>query len=143
MSHISNNFDTRELVPQSIWETYGSNSRQFIDPRLVYLLEFVRYHFKSPVAINTWMWGGKYQERGYRAPESLTGASKSQHKFGRAADIAIKGLTSQQIYTRILDKKELFMEAGLTTLEDIRFTPTWVHMDIRWTGLDSLLIVKP
>lgn len=140
---VSKYFDIRELVPQSVFKAYGDDSIWFIDPRLVKVLDAIRGHFKAPVTINNWHTGGTYQNRGYRLPNTTVGASLSQHKFGRAADINIKGYTPQSIYKEILANETLFLCLGLTTLEDIEMTPTWNHLDVRNTGLDRILIVKP
>ena len=65
--------------------------------------------------------------------------------FGMTAaiDIKISGLTPQEIYAHILKNAKTFMDLGLTTLEDIRDTPTWNHLDIRYTGLSEIKIVRP
>ena len=83
------------------------------------------------------------QYSGFREPSCTIGGTLSQHRFGRAIDIRIAGLTPQEVYTAILAAKEKFMAAGLTTLEDIRDTPTWNHLDIRYTGKSDILIVRP
>lgn len=140
---ISKHFSIEEFVPKLIFTKYGENSKWFIDERVIYLAEFVREWFKVPVTINNWHSGGSFQERGYRTPQSTTGASYSQHKTGRAIDFSVKGLTADQVRKEIMDYEYAFMVAGLTTLEDAAFAPTWVHADIRNTGLDTILIVKP
>ena len=77
-------------------------------------------------------------------PDTAVGGKLSQHKFGRAADIKIPGLTSRQIYDEILNHEKIFMAAGLTTLENIDATPTWVHIDIRYQGnSEKIIIVNP
>lgn len=56
-----------------------------IDSDLVILLQNIRYHCGLPVTINS----------AYRTPEynkKIGGASRSQHIYGKAADIAINGV---------------------------------------------------
>lgn len=142
MSKISKHFDLREFVSEVTWKTYGEKSIWFIDPRLITLAEFVREWFKAPMTINDWSTGGGFQNRGYRRPKSTVGASESQHRFGRAIDINIQGFTPQQIYKIIIGNEKAFMDAGLTTLENIVDTPSWNHLDIRQTNLSQILIVN-
>lgn len=140
---ITDFFKTQEFVSKAIYEKFGENSIWFIDPRLIKLAVFCRTFWGKPITINNWHIGGKSQERGFREPTSTVGASLSQHRFGRAIDITVKGMTPQEVYKSILDNEKAFMEQGLTTLEDIKDTPTWNHLDIRNTGLNKILIVKP
>jgi hypothetical protein len=40
--------------------------------------------------------------------------------------------------------EQQFIDAQLlTTYENIAATPSWLHIDCRWTGLDKLLMVNP
>lgn len=138
-----NYFKTEEFVPKSIYQQYGENSKWFIDPRIIKLANFTRKFFNKSVTINNWLWGGTLDERGFRDPASSTGGKLSQHRFGRAIDINVASMTPKAVYEAILANKEVFMEAGLTCMEDINDTPTWCHLDIRWTGEKNIKIVKP
>ena len=137
-----NYFIAEEFVSKSTFDQFGKSSIWFIDPRLKKLANFVRVFFGKPVTINNWKWGGPFQERGFRSLTSTTGASFSQHRFGRAIDLNVKGMTAQEVYKAILENEKIFMEAGLTCMEDIKDTPTWNHLDIRHTELNKILIVS-
>lgn len=137
-----NYFKTQEFVPKTIYQQYGENSNWFVDPRLKKLANVTRKFFNKPVTINNWHNGGQYNERGFREPGTGTGASLSQHRFGRAMDFTVAGMTPVQVYNTILANEKLFMDNGLTTMERIEDTPTWNHFDIRYTGLNKLLIVN-
>jgi len=65
----------------------------------------------------------------------------SMHKLKIAMDPLIKGVSADKARQEILDNKNSFMDAGLTTLESGKFAPTWVHSDLRPTGLTDILIV--
>lgn len=57
-----------------------------VAPRLVMVLETIRAHFNAPVTIHS----------GYRTPqynEKVGGVAHSQHCYGTAADITVKGQT--------------------------------------------------
>lgn len=136
-------FKTQEFVSKAVYEKYGEKSIWFIDPRIKKLANFTREFFGKSVTINNWLWGGQYDQSGFREPESTTGASMSQHRYCRGIDIKVAGMTPKAVHEAIMANEKAFIEAGLTTLEDIADTPFHVHMDIRWTGLNKILIVKP
>ena len=141
---VSKNFIIQEFVPQSVYTQFGDKSIWFVDINLINLAQAVRDFFGATVTINNWHTKGILQNRGYRIPMTNVGGNMSQHKFGRAIDINVSGLTAQQVYKTILDNESVFMSYGLTTMEDIAFTATWTHLDIRNTGmLTRIFIVKP
>lgn len=137
--NLTPHFDLQELVPPEIFSIYSYNSIWFLDPVMVALVEQLRVDLNTPITINNWHTGGKYKNSGYRSPDCLEGAKYSQHKFGRACDIRVKGMTPEQVRQYLRDNYHLY-EDGLTTIE--KDTPTWVHIDCRYTGLDTLLEVN-
>lgn len=140
---ISQHFNLEEFVPQNVFQQWGTNSIWFIDPKIIVLAEFIRTFFNKPITINNWTSGGQYNYSGFRDPDCPVGAKMSQHRFGRAIDVKVTGMTPQAVYGAILANKQVFMKAGLTTMEAIADTPTWVHCDIRQTGKSDILIVHP
>lgn len=165
---ISENFDLRELVPKETFEKWGHNSTWFLDSNLIRVAEFykefwtnyyTKKHKDNPVKvksvsinINNWHLGGVQQYRGYRPPDCKTGGKESQHRFGRAFDCDIMiNFTDgshiecdyKEIHSVIKQNQALFLEKGATSVEDVAFAPTWLHTDIRATGLKEILVVKP
>lgn len=140
---IRPDFDLREFVPPSVWEDFGTASRWFLDPRMLDLAQFYRDYFGSAVRVNDWHYGGDFTERGFRLPDTNTGARLSQHKFGRAFDCNVKGYTPDEVRREIKQNEDLFMEEGLRALESGDIATTWVHSDIRTTDQNSILIVTP
>jgi hypothetical protein len=138
---VSKNFSLSEFVDPVTLSTFGDSAIWFLDPKIIVLAQFIRDYFDKPITINSHKRGLKY--RGFRPPECKVGARMSQHRFGRAIDFSISGLTADEIRDVILKDERTFMDAGLTTLEDGHYAPTWVHADIRTTGLDKIKIVKP
>jgi len=69
----------------------------------------------------------------------------SQHTFGRAIDIKSPGISSLTIYNKLIQNTTILSNLGVTTLEDINFTPGWVHIDCRdWKiEKEEFYIVKP
>lgn len=137
---VSKNFILQELVNPVAYEFMGEKSIQLIDNRLITLIQFMRDYFAAPIIINDWHKGGNDIDSGFRMPESKTGRSLSQHKFGRALDINIRGFNDYDALRKIImDNWPLFKEHGLTTLESN--TPTWLHLDIRNTNISDLYLV--
>jgi hypothetical protein len=139
---ISPNFDLRELVSPDAYTALGDNARWLLDPRLVNVVQAIREIAGKSITVNNWHAGGTYKDSGYRMPNSVTGATLSQHRQGRAADLKIAGLTPSEGLKLIKDNWAKLAALGLTTVEDIACTPTWLHVDCRWTGQPNLLVVK-
>lgn len=150
-------FDLREFVSPSLFSRRGESSIWHIHPKLFTLCQFnkdffsERYDEEVTVIINDWLWGGQYSESGWRHPASKAGSELSFHKGGlcSAADLKYRlkrtghWIDADRIRDTILLHQELFMQAGLRAMESADFAPTWVHQDLRHTGLDHILIVKP
>jgi hypothetical protein len=135
---VSKNFILQEFVDPVTYKAMGEKSLWLIDKRIIDLAQFLRDHFNVPVIINNWHLGGRYDESGLRQFNTTTGATRSQHKYGRAADLKFSGLKPEEIRNEIR-KSPILLSLGLTTIE--KDTPTWVHIDCRYTGLDKLLEV--
>ena len=140
---VCKNFILQEFVSKAIFEKWGAKSLWFVDERIIFLAQFLRDHFACPIIINDWVRGGTFHFRGYRSPEAATGAALSQHKFGRAIDINVSGISPQLVYAEIKKMEGVFKTAGLSAMEHFEDTPTWTHLDIRQTNLKSILIIKP
>jgi len=140
--NLTKNISLRELVPRDIFNVYKERAEWFLDPKIPLLAQAYRDWFEAPVIINNKYRGGSFDYRGYRPHYSTTGAKHSQHRFGRAFDCHIKGLSYKKAYMEIIDNFEYFSRLGLTTLEDIDDTKGWIHSDVRYTGSKNLLIVS-
>lgn len=153
---VSENFSIQELVPPEIFQKFGINSQWFIDPKVVDILELLKevlsaqYKTNIIVKVNDWHTGGSYKYSGYRPPNidnEIGGATLSQHKLGNAVDVKAilngNNLPIKDIFNIVQSNKVAFLAAGLTTIEDITYTKTWLHLDTRWTDKNDLLIVKP
>lgn len=135
---VSNNFYLHEFVSKEIYASWGKRSVWFLDQRLFLLAQFFRDRF-GQTTIN----GGQYNYSGFREPECTIGGKLSQHRFGRAIDLKFKEITVQEVYKDVINNYDLYKKFGLTTLENIDATPTWLHVDLRNTNKEELLIVNP
>lgn len=115
---LSANFKVREFACSD-----GSDPI-FIAPELVDVLQKIRTHFGKPVTINS----------AYRTPtknKAVGGATYSQHCYGTAADIQIKGVAPKTVAA--------YAETLLPNTGGIGIYPTFTHVDVRevksrWNG---------
>lgn len=140
---ITNNFYLQEFVPKILYNNFVEKSIWFIDPKIVKIAEFFRKRFGKSMYINNWLFGGTFEQRGFRYPNSDVGSWLSQHKFGRAIDFNIRGFTSDEIRDDIFSNESLYFNIGITAVEHGDYAPTWVHIDIRPSDDDKILIIKP
>jgi hypothetical protein len=133
---VTNNFSIQELVDKIVITARGSSSIQLIDIRIVRVAQWLRDFTGDEIVVNNWNTGGQYHESGLRDPFTKTGAKFSQHKFGRALDLKFKNTKPEVVRQIIRDNWEELKALGLTTIE--KDTPTWVHIDCRYTGMDEL-----
>ena len=141
---ISENFFLDEFIPPEIYTARGSQSIQLLDMRIIMGVQKLRELANVPFTVNNWARGGRFKERGLRSANTTTGARWSQHKYGRAVDIDPQGITIAQLFAILKANEKWFIERSfITTVENISATPSWLHVDCRYTGQDSLLIVNP
>lgn len=143
---LTNNFRLAEFIDPETYKQYGEKSIWFIDPKVVAICQKLRERMNKPLTVNNWYDGGDYSLSGFRPAGTSVGASKSQHKFGRAADVKMLGEPDNGAFLlrdEITFNFEMYRELGLTTIEDETFAPTWCHFDIRWTKQETLFIMKP
>lgn len=96
----------------------------FISPALVTTLEQIRKHFDVPVIINS-----GYRTEAYN--KKVGGAAYSQHKYGTAADIVVKGVTPAEVAK--------YAETILVGMGGIGIYNSFTHIDVRkiksrWKG---------
>lgn len=115
---LSANFRVREFAC-----TDGSDPI-FIDSELVTVLQKIRTHFGKSVTITS----------AYRTPsrnKAVGGQTYSQHLYGKAADIKVKGVTPKKVAEYA--EKILLNKGGIGVYD------TFTHIDVRaikarWNG---------
>lgn len=116
--YLSTNFKVREFAC-----TDGSDPI-FVDSELVGVLQKIRAHFGKPVTITS----------AYRTPgrnKAVGGETYSQHLYGRAADVKVKGVSPQKVAA--------YAETLLKNTGGIGTYSTFCHIDVRsskarWRG---------
>lgn len=109
---LSTNFRVKEFAC-----TDGSDPI-FIDSDLVNILQQIRTHFGKSVTITS----------AYRTPtrnKAIGGATYSQHLYGRAADIKVKGIAPKKV--------SAYAETLLKNRGGIGTYSTFTHIDTRAT----------
>lgn len=141
MFYEPKHFSLKELVPQDVFNELGDRALILLEPRMLMMIDGIRQFFGKPITINNWHTGGKFKERGYRSGETATGAKWSQHKFGRAADMDIQGMTAEQVRTAIIANQKDPLLSHVSVLEK---NVTWVHADCRNIKSGSgIVLVNP
>lgn len=116
--NLSANFKVREFAC-----TDGSDPI-FVDSELVNVLQKIRAHFGKPVTITS----------AYRTPgknKAVGGETYSQHLYGRAADIKVKGVSPAKVAA--------YAETLLKNRGGIGGYNSFTHIDVRnvkarWKG---------
>lgn len=115
---VSANFRVKEFACKD-----GSDP-VFIDSELVEVLQKIRNHFGKPVTITS----------AYRTPphnKACGGTTYSQHLYGRAADIKVKGVAPSKVAE--------YAKTILKNYGGIGIYSTFTHIDVRdncsrWNG---------
>ena len=144
---LTKNFYLREFIDPETYKQYGNSSIWFLDERVINIAQKLRDRLGSVLYINTWyIPGGSFLHSGFRPPGCQVGASKSQHKFGRAIDVKTQDYNEEGANTirdEIINNFSTYKEIGLTTIEAEEYAPTWCHIDTRWSKEDKLIIITP
>lgn len=143
MTYCPKHFKLAELVDpwflampeDQVWDMLDENALRAIDA--------LRDKF-GPLLIN----GRGYTESGLRRSDTKTGAKFSMHKVGKAFDLKPlqKGVTVTMMFDWIMANKAEAYAMGIRRVEDIKYTPTWIHVDAKDTGAENvgkIVVVKP
>lgn len=109
---LSANFKVREFACSD------GTDPIFVDTELVNVLQKIRNHFGKPVTITS----------AYRTPtrnKAVGGTAYSQHLYGRAADIKVKGVAPKTVAA--------YAEKLLPKSGGIGIYSTFTHVDVRGT----------
>lgn len=137
---LTANFYLDEFIPKEIYDKYGENSRWFIDYWTVQMAQAVRTFYNFPIVINDWWNGGQRNYSGFRPWDCEVGAKQSQHKMKCAIDCHQTIMSPEEWRQKI--RKDYDVLKTICTLSCMESdTPTWVHLDRRWTNLPTLLEV--
>jgi len=152
---IAEGFYLDELVPEYLYRQHIANNERFLrslyDKRLLDILVVLRRNLQTPITINNWATGGDRQWSCVRTPVSPYYSAGSQHTCiitngvvqvkGRAVDCLFGNLTAAQARKHITDNWSLiYKPLGISRLED---DVSWLHFDLKPTGLNRIVTFKP
>lgn len=130
MSYRPKHFQLHEVVGADVIQALGDRAWSLMDERILRGADWLRAKF-GPCVINGKYGGKVFTESGLRNPLTGTGAPWSQHKFGRALDLKFLNVNVREVYDYILANQPEARANGITTVENINATPTWLHIDCR------------
>ena len=136
--YIPIHFEAWELVPPEIYEVMKDHSFLLLKKRLLISIDMIRKHFGAPVWINNYEMAGHHRYRGFRQADCEIGAPESQHRLGAAADFDVSGYTAEEVRKEILKHKTKF--PYITRMES---DVPWVHIDLRRTDNENIILFKP
>jgi len=143
---ISKNFISEEFLSKDFHDfviSRGYDPRWFLDSDILGFCVWLRAKCNgASLTINDWKWGGSYNYSGFREPACDIGAVFSQHRFKNAVDIKVDGYTPSVLRQIVVDNFTYINKVyKISTIEKIELTPTWFHVDKRWTGKNYLIEV--
>ena len=138
-------FQLHELVCKHIYEKYGEQAWQFLDPRLIETIDWIRDTFNKPIEINNYEWNGDDKQSGLRCNLCHLVKSKtdkgivymSAHNEGQAVDFSVNGMSAGEV-RRWLKQHEDHLPYPIRLEDGV----SWVHLDCRNTG-QKVYIFKP
>lgn len=138
MSYKCEHFKIQELVSQELYMKLHEDALwSMFDENLLRGIDWLRDQF-GPARINTWSARGHYDQSGIRTKGSKHYSEFSQHSIGCAADLKFDNFTPKMIREKL---KAMNSVPYITRVEDD--TDSWVHVDVKPTGMASLYVFKP
>jgi len=138
-------FIAQEFLPPREFNQWGEQGMYlFMDIRVLITADRIREFFGKRVTANDWKWGGRFRNRGYRPDnyydqQQLSAyKSGSQHRFGRALDCTIEGVTATEVRDVIMNHQAEF--PWIRRLED---DVNWVHFDVANVHHHGIHLFKP
>ena len=138
-------YTIHELVhPQILKDIGEENAWLRLDADVLWDLDYIRaswyIKYRSGIYVNRLSLG--LDSRGYRPPDDPDGSFYSVHKLAKADDLEPVNGKVKELWKHVRKLIMLGALKGINTLEDMAFTPTWVHVAKMNTDKRPL-IIKP
>lgn len=132
-------FGIEELVHPQILNAIGpTNAWLRLDEDVLKDLDAIRDTWGDVIYINF----GEHDSRGLRPPNDPDGAFWSVHKQGKAFDLVPADGNVKDLYYIVISLVKAGVLRSINTLEDRKYTKSWVHVANMNTDKRPLLI-KP
>lgn len=129
-------FIIQELVDKYTYEKFGDLAWQFFDEKALMMFDGIREYFNKATYINDWDTNGVNQFRGLRPSYVNIGAMHSLHKFGKAGDMTISGVSAEEARIEIKANKDHEL---LKYINCIEADVLWLHSDVR--NIDNRILL--
>ena len=145
MSYKPNSFNIHELAHPQIIKSIGeANAWLRLDEDCLYDLQTIRDKwfniYGSGIYVNRLDYG--LDSRGLRPPNDKDGSFYSTHKQGTTFDLEPVNGLYESLFLFIVDMVKKGELCKINTMEDFKYTKTWIHVGYMNTG-KKLLIIKP
>jgi hypothetical protein len=133
----------------------GVSDMSLLNPELLLIYAKVRSDYCEywHIFVNEWDGIRVNNSCGYRTKDCKIGAVNSPHKKGLALDLHVG---SPHVLPEVRESRAARLwallktkghEYGIKRLEDIEFTPTWIHIDLiekaGWKHEEGVYVFKP
>lgn len=126
---MKSNFLAQEFLPKETFELFNCSGLRFINPKILVLMEVLRYNYDKPIRINNWHIGGIFNGRCLRLANNKDYKQYSDHTFGNAIDFEVIGVSAKQVQEDCIEKfHSSLLCVGVTGMEIN--TPTWTHLSM-------------
>ena len=137
-------FELHELVCKHVYDKYGKQAWQFLDPRLIVTIDWIRKQLDKPITINDYYWKGIDTQSGLRCNMCNITKSKtdkgeiymSGHQEGQAVDFSVKGMTAEAVRNWLVSQE---LPYPIRLEADVE----WIHLDVRDAGQKIFTFNKP
>lgn len=131
----------REVTPKEVYNMHGWKALRKMDQRILEFLDEFRFDVDVPLTINTWFWGGTFNQSGmrtvgfYKSQEDMD-KSLSDHITGRALDIKSSHLSGHELRMKFIEKEDYYYNKyGINFIETAPLSNgssmEWFHVGIR------------
>jgi len=136
-------FNLQEFVCPHVFTKYGIFAWNFLDPRLVELMNVIRAKIGKAIYVNNWADGGNYDERGLRCIQCSIVKKKieenelymSGHLLAKANDFEVLGLLAEEVREWLIIHKNWWPYSFR-----LEGKVSWVHLDL-YNNTDNKIIL--
>lgn len=136
-------FGIKELVSPVVYNKFGENSWMFFDQHFLEDLDLIRSTWQSAIIINSW--ASNLKQCGLRSNmddlvKNQKGLYLSSHTMGKGADLHDCNNQNAKLHSHVCSLINNGKLKKIRRVENLKNTPTWVHVDCFQTSGDKLII---
>ena len=128
-------FNVKELVTREFYDLLGEDAICIFEEKILITLVDLRLFFGKRMYVNTWMYGGAIDGRGYRDLKEDTGGLGSQHRQANGIDFTVDCISAEEARLEILANSDVFPH-----LRRMEKDVSWVHFDLKETDKKEIVL---